>query len=91
MAAFRAEVYVVLKPLVNDPEGLVIRDGLRNIGFPDVDAVRSGKYLTISLEADGLADAEAQLEAMCKKLLANPVIEDYRFTVREEVANSIPG
>jgi phosphoribosylformylglycinamidine synthase len=83
MAAFSADVYVVLKPLVNDPEGLVIRDGLRNIGFPDVETVRSGKYLTISLEADSQADAEAQLEAMCKKLLANPVIEDFRFTVRE--------
>ena len=85
MSAFSAEVYVVLKPLVNDPAGLVIRDGLHNIGFPDVDAVRSGKYLTIGLEAEDQADAEAQVEAMCTKLLANPVIEDYRFTVREAV------
>ena len=85
MSAFSAEVYVVLKPLVNDPEGLVIRDGLRNIGFPDVEAVRSGKYLTMTLEAEDQAEAEAQVDAMCKKLLANPVIEDYRFTVREGV------
>jgi phosphoribosylformylglycinamidine synthase PurS subunit len=87
MSAFSVEVHVVLKPLVNDPEGLVIRDGLRNIGFPDVEAVRSGKCLTITLEAADQAEAESQVDAMCKKLLANPVIEDYRFTVRDAVAS----
>ena len=82
MAEFRAEVYIVLKPLVNDPEGLVIRDGLRTIGFNEVAAVRSGKYLTIDLDADDKAEAEARLTEMCEKLLANPVIEEYRFTVQ---------
>jgi phosphoribosylformylglycinamidine synthase subunit PurS len=88
VAVFSGEVFVVLKPLVNDPEGLVIRDALRNIGFGGVGEVRSGKYLTISLEADSAAEAEADLEQMCKKLLANPVIEDYRFTVREAAATT---
>ncbi|HEV3233245.1 MAG TPA: phosphoribosylformylglycinamidine synthase subunit PurS [Candidatus Dormibacteraeota bacterium] len=83
MAGYTAEVYVVLKPLVNDPEGLVIGDGLRNLGFAGVKTVRSGKYLTIELEADDRAEAEQQVEEACQKLLANPVIEDYRFTVRE--------
>jgi phosphoribosylformylglycinamidine synthase PurS subunit len=83
MAEFRAEVYIVLKPLVNDPEGLVIRDGLRTIGFNEVAAVRSGKYLTVDLSADDKAEAEARLTKMCEKLLANPVIEEYRFTVEK--------
>ena len=83
MASFRAEVHVVLKPLVNDPSGLVIRDGLRHIGFNDVAAVRAGKYLTIDLDAEDQAEAEARIEEMCQKLLANPVIEEYRFDVRE--------
>jgi phosphoribosylformylglycinamidine synthase PurS subunit len=83
MAEFRAEVYIVLKPLVNDPEGLVIRDGLRTIGFNEVAAVRSGKYLTVDLSADDKAEAEARLTEMCEKLLANPVIEEYRFTVEK--------
>ena len=83
MAAFRAEVHVVLKPLVNDPAGLVIRDGLRHVGFNEVGAVRSGKYLTIDIEAQDHEEAEARLEEMCQKLLANPVIEDYRFDVKE--------
>jgi phosphoribosylformylglycinamidine synthase len=82
VAGFKAEVFIVLKPLVNDPEGLVIRDGLRTIGFNEVAAVRSGKYLTIYLDADDKAEAEARLAEMCDKLLANPVIEEYRFTVQ---------
>jgi phosphoribosylformylglycinamidine synthase PurS subunit len=82
VAGFKAEVFIVLKPLVNDPEGLVIRDGLRTIGFNEVAAVRSGKYLTIDLDADDKAEAEARLTEMCDKLLANPVIEEYRFTVQ---------
>jgi phosphoribosylformylglycinamidine synthase PurS subunit len=81
MAAYSAEVFVVLKPLVNDPEGLVIRDALRTIGFNEVAEVRSGKYLTIELDADDQAEAEARLTEMCEKLLANPVIEEYRVTV----------
>lgn len=83
MADFSAEVFVVLKPLVNDPEGLVTRDALRTIGFNEVAAVRSGKYLTIELSAENRAEAETRLGEMCDKLLANPVIEAYRFTVQE--------
>jgi phosphoribosylformylglycinamidine synthase len=83
MAKFRAEVFVVLTALVNDPEGLVIRDALRTIGFNEVASVRSGKFLTIELEAEDAAEAEARLTQMCDKLLANPVIEEYRFSVKE--------
>ena len=83
MANFRAEVHVVLKPLVNDPAGLVIRDGLNHIGFNEVEAVRAGKYITIDLEAQDQAEAEARVGEMCRRLLANPVIEEYRFDVKE--------
>lgn len=88
MADFTVEVFVVLKPMVNDPEGLVIRDGLRTIGFNEVQSVRSGKYLTIDVEAEDRAEAEARVTEMCDKLLANPVIEEYRFSVRETVAKA---
>jgi phosphoribosylformylglycinamidine synthase len=83
MAKFSAEVFVVLKALVNDPEGFVIRDALRTIGFNEVASVRSGKFLTIELETEDAAEAEARLTQMCDKLLANPVIEEYRFSVKE--------
>ncbi len=83
MAAFQAEVHVVLKPLVNDPAGLVIGEGLRHIGFNEVEGVRSGKYLVIQLDAQDPGEAQARVEEMCQKLLANPVIEEYRFTVSD--------
>lgn len=81
---FLAKVYVTLKPVVNDPEGLTIAGGLRSLGFGSVQDVRSGKYLEITLDAADRATAEAQVHEMCRKLLANPVIEDYRFEVAED-------
>jgi len=81
--SYVAEVHVTLKPLVNDPAGLVIRDGLRHLGFNEVESVRSGKYLRIEVDSDSAADAEQRVDEMCRQLLANPVIEDYRFEIRE--------
>ena len=82
---FKADVYVSLKPTVNDPQGLTIRIGLHQLGFDDVSAVRAGKHIEVWLEAPGRAAAEQQVESMCDKLLANPVIEDYRYAVTETV------
>ncbi len=85
-AMFVARVYVTLKPTVNDPPGLTIRGGLHSLGFTSVQSVRSGKYMEIRLDASSRADAEAQVAEMCRKLLANPVIEDFRFELQEPVA-----
>ncbi|MDA8186763.1 MAG: phosphoribosylformylglycinamidine synthase subunit PurS [Dehalococcoidales bacterium] len=74
-----AKVYVTLKPVVNDPQGLAIRGGLRNLGFESVESVRAGKYIEIKLEASDREAAENAVRQMCIKLLANPVIEDFRF------------
>ena len=91
MARFHADVHIELKPLVNDPAGLVIRDALRHIGFEGVAGVRAGKYLSLELQAHDRVDAETRVAEMCRKLLANPVIEDFRFEVRETApAESIP-
>ena len=76
---FLARVYVTLKPAVNDPPGLTIRGALHSLGFDTVETVRAGKYLEIRLDGADRAAAEAQVTEMCRKLLANPVIEDYRF------------
>ena len=76
---FLARVHVTLKPTVNDPQGLTIRGALHSLGFPDVADVRAGKYMEIRLDAPDRAAAEAQVSEMCRKLLANPVIEDFRF------------
>ncbi len=80
---YLARVYVTLKPTVNDPQGLTIRGALHSLGFADVESVRAGKYLEVSLAAKDRKKAEKQLTEMCRKLLANPVIEDYRFEMEE--------
>jgi len=84
---FLARVYVTLKPTVNDPPGLTIRGGLHSLGFTSVASVRSGKYMEIRLDAPNRADAEAQVTEMCRKLLANPVIEDFRFEIDDTPAS----
>lgn len=76
---FIAHIYVSLKPTVNDPQGLTVLGALKNLGFTSVETARVGKYLEVSLEAPDKAAATAQVDEMCGKLLANPVIEVYRF------------
>ncbi len=80
---FLARVYVTLKPTVNDPQGLTIRRGLHSLGFDSVEGVRAGKYLEIRVDGQERAEAEAQVTEMCRKLLANPVIENFRFEIEE--------
>jgi phosphoribosylformylglycinamidine synthase len=74
-----ARVYVTLKPTVNDPQGLAIRGGLQHLGFESVDSVRAGKYLELRLTDADEAEARGKVDQMCRQLLANPVIEEYRF------------
>lgn len=86
---FRAEVFVTPKAVVNDPQGLTIRQGLRALGFDGVQEVRSGKYLVLTLESPDRDTALARLDDMARMLLANAVIENYRveiMAVRETVA-----
>ena len=78
-----AKVYVTLKPTVNDPQGLTIKGGLHSLGFTSVDSVRAGKYMEIKLDGDSREAAERGLHAMCQQLLANPIIENYRFELEE--------
>lgn len=85
---FLARVYVTLKPTVNDPPGLTIRGGLHSLGFTSVDSVRSGKYMEIRIDARDADDARTQVNEMCRKLLANPVIEDFRFELDEIPASA---
>ncbi len=80
---FLARVYVTLKPTVNDPQGLTIRGALHSLGFADVESVRAGKYMEVRLNATSRKQAQAQLKEMCRRLLANPVIEDFRFELEE--------
>jgi phosphoribosylformylglycinamidine synthase PurS subunit len=76
-----ARVIVTPKPVVNDPQGNTVRAGLHRLGFEEVSEVRVGKYIEVSLEAGDEAEARRQVSEMCRKLLANHVIEDVRFQV----------
>jgi phosphoribosylformylglycinamidine synthase len=83
--AYLARIDVMLKPLVNDPQGLAVRDGLRELGFSGVEAVRVGKHIEVTLEAPDAAEAETEVDSMCRKLLANGVIESFTFALAEAV------
>jgi phosphoribosylformylglycinamidine synthase len=80
---FLAKVYVTLKPTVNDPQGLTIKGGLHSLGFTSVESVRAGKYMEIRLDGGSRQEAERLLNEMCRQLLANPIIENYRFELEE--------
>jgi phosphoribosylformylglycinamidine synthase len=83
MNTYLARVYVTLKPTVNDPQGLTIKGGLHSLDFAEVESVRAGKYMEIRFQASDNAQAEKQVAEMCRLLLANPVIEDFRFALEE--------
>jgi phosphoribosylformylglycinamidine synthase len=77
-------VFVTPKQGILDPQGAAVERSLPNLGFQGVSGVRIGKIIDLSLEGAGSAEAaRAQVDEMCRKLLANPIIEDYTFEIRE--------
>ncbi|MGI6284819.1 phosphoribosylformylglycinamidine synthase subunit PurS [Neomoorella humiferrea] len=81
-----AKIYVTLKPGVLDPQGEAVMGGLKAMGYAGVTAVRVGKYLEVQLDMKDRQEAGRQVEEMCRRLLANPVIEQYRYTLEEPAA-----
>jgi phosphoribosylformylglycinamidine synthase PurS subunit len=79
-----AEVHVRLRPGIADPEGQTIAGGLRSLGFDTVGEVRAGKLLRLSFEAADRATAETAVAEMCRRLLANPVMETADWELRAE-------
>jgi phosphoribosylformylglycinamidine synthase subunit PurS len=79
----RVKIFVSLRSGVLDPQGKAIERSLHMLGYGEVRDVRTGKYLEIKLEAASREAAESRIREMCDKLLANPVIEDYRFEILE--------
>jgi phosphoribosylformylglycinamidine synthase PurS subunit len=75
----KAKVYVTIKQNVLDPQGNAVQGALHTLGFNEVSKVRIGKYLEVDLDTNDRAQAEERLKVMCEKLLANTVVEDYRF------------
>ena len=75
----KARIYITPKLGVLDPQGKAIEQALLNLGFLDINSVRQGKYFEVDLKKDNLDKAKKDVESMCKKLLANTVIEDYKI------------
>jgi len=74
---FTVRVHVTLKPVVNDPQGLAVRDALWQLGYRDVATVRVGKVIDLNLAAPDAAAARAAADEMARRLLSNPVIEQF--------------
>lgn len=80
---FKAQVYVTLRPSVLDPAGTAVQSGLNHMGY-EVEQVRIGKYIELILTTDeDEKAAREQLDRMCEQMLANTVIENYRFDLVE--------
>jgi phosphoribosylformylglycinamidine synthase subunit PurS len=77
----KAKVHITLKPGVLDPQGRAIQHALASLGFSGVDDVRQGKYIELDLGETDQAAARARVDEMCKKLLANTVIENYSVEI----------
>lgn len=74
-----AKVYVTLKKGVHDPQGETVKHTLASMGYDCVSSVRIGKYIEVDLRDMQESEAKAKLDDMCEKLLANTVIESYRY------------
>ena len=76
---FLARVYVTLKPTVSDPQGQTVLATLSNLGFDTATDIRVGKYLEVRIDEVDQARADLLVNRMCETLLANPVIEEFRY------------
>jgi len=74
----KAKVYVALKPSILDPQGKTIAQALHTMGYKSVAHVRQGKYFEVEIEADSVEEARSTISELADRVLANPVIEDYR-------------
>lgn len=77
-----AQIYITLQKTVADPQGLAVQHALESLGYADLSEVRIGKIVIIRLGYDDKKRAKREVTRMCKRLLANPIIEDYRFEIK---------
>ena len=83
MPEMKAHIWVMLKPTVLDPQGHTIQQALASLGYQQVRDVRQGKFFVLELDGMGRPEAEKQVERMAREVLANPVIEEFRYEILE--------
>lgn len=81
---FWVKIYISLKEGVADPQGATIKHALDSLGYQGVERVRVGKYLELKLNLGDGEKIEEQIEDMCRKILVNPVIENFEYEIQEE-------
>ena len=83
MKKFQAEIDVMPKKEILDPQGKAVTGSMKNLGLTEIHNVRIGKHISLEIEADSEATAHAKVEQACKNLLANLIMESYHFSVTE--------
>ena len=83
MKKYIADINVMPLKALLDPQGKAVHHSMKNIGFSEVSNVRIGKHITLELEAESKEKAMERVNEACNKILANPVMEGYEYTVRE--------
>ncbi|PWK78117.1 phosphoribosylformylglycinamidine synthase [Mucilaginibacter oryzae] len=83
MTKFQAEIDVMPKKEILDPQGKAVTGSMKNLGLAEIQNVRIGKHITLELEAESAEAAEAKVDQACKSLLANLIMESYTFKVSE--------
>jgi phosphoribosylformylglycinamidine synthase subunit PurS len=82
---YKVKVYVTLRESVLDPQGTAVKKSLNSLGYEDVEDVRIGKYMELTI-SESVANLDETVKEMCQRLLSNPVIEDYTYEIEESVA-----
>lgn len=81
---YKVKVYITLRESVLDPQGSAVTNSLHALSYDEVKEVRIGKYMELTLDK-GVDNVDERVKEMCEKLLANTVIEDYRYEVEEVI------
>lgn len=79
----KAKIKITLRPSILDVQGKAVEHGIHSMGYSDVDHVRIGKYIELNLKSTDEQKAKTETDEICKKLLANMVMEDYEFTIEK--------
>ena len=80
---FKAEINVMPLKALLDPQGKAVTGSMKNIGLPEIQNVRIGKHISLEIEAVDKEAAQKKVETSCKKLLANPIMEFFEFSLEE--------
>ena len=83
MKKFKAEIDVMPKKEILDPQGKAVTGSMKNLGLAEIQNIRIGKHITLEIEAESKKEAEKKVDSACQALLCNPIIESYHFVLHE--------